>query len=121
MNKLKIFKIVITSLNFVLCVIAMVFSILYGTTKIGAYTYAATGCFLVVAVLCVSLFLNPPGILPIEYIFSWYSTESGKKSCPSFACSDIVTLTITTVRKFGKNTFDAHENEEKDKNKEKKD
>lgn len=83
MNKLKIFKIVITSLNFVLCVIAMVFSILYGTTKIGAYTYAATGCFLVVAVLCVIL--------------------------------------LIVEKKFGKDTPDAYENEEKDKNKEKKD
>lgn len=83
MNKLKIFKIIITSLNFALCVVAMVLSILYGTTKIGAYTYAATGCFLLVAVLCVTL--------------------------------------LIVERKFGKNTFDAYENEEKDKNKEKKD
>ena len=44
-----------------------------------------------------SLFLNPPGIFPTEYIFSWYSTESGKKSIPGFGAADIVTFTITTV------------------------
>lgn len=54
MNKLKVCKIVITSMNFALFIAAVVFSIVYGTTRIGAYTYAATGCFLLVAVLSIT-------------------------------------------------------------------
>ena len=44
-----------------------------------------------------SRLMNPPGILPTEYIFSSKSTLSGKKSWPSRGFSEAVTLTITTV------------------------
>ena len=33
-----------------------------------------------------SLLINPPGIFPEAYIFSLYSTVSGKKSYPTAAC-----------------------------------
>ena len=47
-----------------------------------------------------SLLLNPPGILPTEYIFSSYSTESGKKSMPSRGLSDAVTVESTVVSPY---------------------
>ena len=47
-----------------------------------------------------SLFVNEPGILPTEYIFSSKSTERGKKSTPSLGFFDAVTLAITTVSPY---------------------
>ena len=39
--------------------------------------------------------MKPPGILPTEYIFSSYSTLSGKKSIPSLGFTDAVTVDKT--------------------------
>ena len=44
-----------------------------------------------------SRLLNPPGIFPTAYIFSSYSTLSGKKSMPSLGSSDAVAVDNTTV------------------------
>ena len=41
-----------------------------------------------------------PGIFPTEYNFSSKSTDSGKKSIPSFGSFDAVTFTITTVSPY---------------------
>ena len=47
-----------------------------------------------------SLFVYEPGIFPTEYNFSSKSTDSGKKSIPSFGSFDAVTFTITTVSPY---------------------
>ncbi len=47
-----------------------------------------------------SLFVNPPGIFPTAYNFSLYSTESGKKSIPSFGSFEAVALTNTVVSPY---------------------
>ncbi|MDE6583575.1 MAG: hypothetical protein K2K31_02895 [Clostridia bacterium] len=57
MNKLKICKIVVTSINFVLFVAAVVCSIIYGTTQNGVFTIAATSCLGLIAVSCVTLLI----------------------------------------------------------------
>ncbi len=44
-----------------------------------------------------SLLMNPPGILPTEYIFSSNSTLSGRKSTPSRGALATVAHTSTAV------------------------
>ena len=47
-----------------------------------------------------SLLINPPGILPTEYNFSWYKTISGKKSDNTFAFLLTHTVDKTTVSPY---------------------
>ena len=47
-----------------------------------------------------SLLINPPGILPTEYNFSWYKTISGKKSDKIFALSDTTAVDKITVSPY---------------------
>ena len=42
-----------------------------------------------------SLFMNPPGILPTEYSFSWYKIVSGKKSAVLMLLLITAVLSIT--------------------------
>src|SRR6056297_831730 len=46
------------------------------------------------------LFMYPPGILPTEYNFSWYSTLNGKKSIPSLEDFDVQAVTSNTVSPY---------------------
>ena len=44
-----------------------------------------------------SLLINPPGIFPTEYNFSWYKTINGKKSERRFACFETTAVLNITV------------------------
>ena len=48
--------------------------------------------------------INPPGILPTEYNFSWYKTVSGKKSDNKFAVLATTTADKITVSPYLTNT-----------------
>ena len=47
-----------------------------------------------------SLLINPPGILPTEYNFSWYKTISGKKSDNRLTFFETTTVDKTTVSPY---------------------
>ena len=47
-----------------------------------------------------SLLINPPGILPTEYNFSWYKTISGKKSDNRLALLLTTAVLSTTVSPY---------------------
>ena len=47
-----------------------------------------------------SLLINPPGILPTEYNFSWYKTISGKKSDSKLALLLTTAVDSTTVSPY---------------------
>ena len=51
-----------------------------------------------------SLFMNPPGILPTEYNFSWYKTIKGKKSDKRLALLLTTAVESTTVSPYLTNT-----------------